>query len=52
MKKIAFIFARGGSKGLKDKNILPFLGKPLITYSIEFAFTVKKRGGDTKKKRP
>ncbi len=33
----AFIFARGGSKGLPRKNILPLAGKPLIAYSIETA---------------
>lgn len=32
-----FIFARGGSKGLPNKNILPFHGKPLITWTIELA---------------
>jgi len=31
------ICARGGSKGLKDKNIRPLLGKPLIAYTIEQA---------------
>ncbi len=35
MKNIAIIPARGGSKRLKDKNIYPLLGKPLIAYSIE-----------------
>ena len=34
---IAFIFARGGSKGLPGKNILDFCGKPLIAWSIEHA---------------
>lgn len=33
----AFIFARGGSKGLPGKNIKPLAGKPLIQYSIEVA---------------
>lgn len=37
MKRVAFIFCRGGSKGLPGKNIRPLLGKPLIGYSIEFA---------------
>ena len=38
MKKIfAFIFARGGSKGLPRKNILPLNGKPLIAHSIDVA---------------
>jgi len=36
-KVIAFIFARGGSKGLPSKNILNFCGKPLIAWSIEHA---------------
>jgi CMP-N-acetylneuraminic acid synthetase len=36
----AFIFARGGSKGLPGKNIKPLLGKPLIAWSIEQALTV------------
>ena len=29
--------ARGGSKRLKDKNILPLCGKPLMAYTIEAA---------------
>lgn len=37
MKTIAFIFARGGSKGIKNKNIKLFLGKPLIFYTIKLA---------------
>ena len=36
-KNIAFIFARGGSKGIKDKNIYSLNGKPLIAYTIEVA---------------
>jgi len=31
----ACIFARGGSKGLPNKNILDFAGKPLIAWAIE-----------------
>ena len=34
----AFIFARGGSKGLPGKNIKLLLGKPLIQYSIDIAY--------------
>lgn len=37
MSRIAIIPARSGSKGLKDKNILPLSGKPLIAYSIAAA---------------
>jgi N-acylneuraminate cytidylyltransferase len=37
MKVFAFIFARGGSKGLPGKNIKVLAGKPLIQYSIEVA---------------
>lgn len=37
MKNYAFIFARGGSKGLPGKNIKPLAGKPLLEYSIETA---------------
>ncbi len=41
-KKIyAFICARGGSKGIKDKNIKSFCGKPLISYSIKSALENK-----------
>ena len=42
MKTIAFIFARGGSKGLPGKNIRSFFGKPLIAWSIEHAQAVKR----------
>jgi len=34
---LAIIPARGGSKGLPRKNILPLLGKPLIGWTIEQA---------------
>jgi len=34
---LAIIPARGNSKGLKNKNILPLKGKPLITYTIKAA---------------
>ncbi len=34
---IAIITARGGSKGLKNKNILPLAGKPLIAWTIDQA---------------
>lgn len=37
MKKLAIITARGGSKRIPRKNIKFFLGKPIITYSIETA---------------
>lgn len=42
MKAIAFIFARGGSKGLPGKNIRLLGGKPLIAWSIEHALAVKR----------
>jgi len=35
--KIAFIPARGGSKGISQKNIKEFAGKPLIVHSIDYA---------------
>lgn len=34
MKRLCTICARGGSKGVKNKNIRLLLGKPLINYSI------------------
>lgn len=37
LKTTAFIFARGGSKGVVGKNIRPLAGKPLIAYAIETA---------------
>ncbi len=37
MKRLCTICARGGSEGVKGKNIRPLLGKPLIVYSIEQA---------------
>jgi CMP-N,N'-diacetyllegionaminic acid synthase len=37
MKIYAIIPARSGSQGLTNKNILPIAGKPLLSYSIDFA---------------
>ena len=36
MKYVALIPARGGSKRLPRKNILPLAGKPLIAHSIDY----------------
>ncbi len=41
MSAIAIITARGGSKRIPRKNIRPFLGKPIIDYSIEAALNAK-----------
>lgn len=35
--RLCTICARGGSKGVKGKNVRPLLGKPLIAYSIQQA---------------
>jgi CMP-N-acetylneuraminic acid synthetase len=40
-KILAIIPARGGSKSLKNKNIIDLLGKPLISYSINCALNSK-----------
>ncbi len=37
LKSVAIIPARGGSKRIPGKNIRTFLGKPIISYSIEAA---------------
>ena len=39
MNIVCVISARGGSKGVKGKNIRSFLGKPLIGWSIEQALS-------------
>ena len=36
-KIICIIPARGGSKGIPKKNIINFLGKPLLSHSIKYA---------------
>lgn len=37
MRTLAIIPARGGSKRIPGKNLRPFLGRPLLQWSIEFA---------------
>ncbi len=37
MNTVAIIPARAGSKGIKNKNIIDFCGKPLLAWSIEQA---------------
>ena len=37
MSSLCIIPARGGSKRIPRKNIKPFMGKPIIAYSIEAA---------------
>jgi CMP-N-acetylneuraminic acid synthetase len=36
-RTFAFIFARGGSKGLPNKNILPIAGQPMLAHGIRIA---------------
>ena len=38
-KAVAIITARGGSKRIPYKNIRPFLGRPIISYSIQAALS-------------
>lgn len=42
MNIYAFIFARGGSKGVPGKNIRSLAGKPLLAHSIEIARQVSR----------
>lgn len=37
MKTVAFIPVRGGSKSIKNKNIMPISGKPLVYWTIKAA---------------
>ena len=39
MKNLCIIPARGGSKRIPRKNVKPFLGKPMVAYSIENALS-------------
>jgi CMP-N-acetylneuraminic acid synthetase len=41
VKIAACIFARGGSQGLRGKNIRDFAGKPLIAWAIEHALALE-----------
>jgi len=41
MNILCIIPARGGSKGLKNKNVRSVFGKPLIAYTIDAAFKSK-----------
>ena len=40
--QVAIILARGGSKGIPQKNIIDFCGKPLIAWTIEHCLQAKK----------
>ena len=41
MKIVSLILARGGSKGIPNKNIITLRGKPLIQYTIEASLSSK-----------
>ena len=41
MSSVAIITARGGSKRIPRKNVKPFMGKPMIAYSIAAALEAK-----------
>ena len=38
---VAIILARGGSKGITNKNIIDFCGKPLVAWTIEQCLSSK-----------
>jgi N-acylneuraminate cytidylyltransferase len=40
MKTYAFVFARGGSKGLPNKNIRMLNGKPLVSWAVELSLSM------------
>ena len=41
MKNLCIIPARGGSKRIPRKNVKPFMGKPILAYSIENALATE-----------
>ena len=41
MNNVAIILARGGSKGIKDKNLINLCGKPLIEWTIKHCLNCK-----------
>lgn len=41
MNTYAIILARGGSKGIKNKNLINFLGKPLLEWTIDHCLNCK-----------
>lgn len=46
MKKLFLIPARGGSKGLPRKNILPLAGRPMIEYTLDAAIGAMEDGDE------
>ncbi len=42
MKTLGIVPARGGSKGIPRKNIVPLLGKPLLAYTAEAALAAQR----------
>ena len=42
MKVLGIVPARGGSKGIPRKNIIPLLGKPLLAYTAAAALAAKR----------
>src|SRR3954467_8880620 len=37
LNTLGVILARGGSKGLRNKHLLPLLGRPVISYTFDHA---------------
>src|SRR3954468_7249485 len=44
MRILSVNLARSGSRGLKDKHLLPLLGRPVISYTFDFARPLKDVG--------
>src|SRR3954467_6662401 len=42
MNVLGIITARGGSKGIPRKNIIPLLGKPLLAYTADAALAARR----------
>ncbi len=42
MRVLGIVPARGGSKGIPNKNIVPLAGKPLLAYTAEAALAAKR----------
>src|SRR5688500_19897824 len=44
MRVLTVILARAGSRGLKDKHLLPLLDRPVIAYTFDHARPMKELG--------